>query len=164
MVDVWGWNLVAYGYTGKGVGTEGLFFNGISADGGSRRSTGGYFQAAYTFKGGAFLPNDLTVGGSWGISHIETAGVFDNTFVFSQCNLGVAGTKVTAEHGVDASIGQPLGLSCLVKDNESWIGFARYQLTKWVKLQAEYTATTAENQLGQRIRDQAIAVGTTFFW
>jgi hypothetical protein len=155
MVDVWGWNLVAYGYTGKGVGTTGLFWNGIAVSGDPRRSDGGYFQAAYTFKGGPFLPNDLTVGASWGISHMETAGEFDNSFAFQQCNLGVAGTKSGA---------QPLGLSCLVRDNESWIGFARYKLTKWVNLQAEYTATTAENQLGQRIRDQAIAVGTTFFW
>jgi hypothetical protein len=160
MVDLWGWNFVAYGYTGKGVGTTGLFFNGIDASGGARRSDGGYFQAAYTFKGGVFLPSDLTVGASWGISHLETGGPFDNAFVNSQCNFGVAGTKVT----VGASTGQSLGLSCLVKDNESWIGFARYKLTKWVNLQAEYTATTSENQLGQRIRDEAIAVGTTFFW
>ena len=56
------------------------------------------------------------------------------------------------------------GQSCLVKDNSSWIGFARYKLTKWINLQAEYTATTSENQIGQEIHDKAIAVGTTFFW
>jgi hypothetical protein len=147
MLDLWGWNFVAYGYTGKGVGTEGLFFNGIDAIGGARRSDGGYFQAAYTFKGGAFLPSDLTVGASWGVSHLETADANDNTQVFEQC-IG--------------SPGFPGG--CLVKDNSSWIGFARYKLTKWVNLQAEYTATTAENQIGQEIHDKAIAVGTTFFW
>jgi len=155
MVDVWGWNLVAYGYTGKGVGTTGILWNAIAASGDPRHSEGGYFQAAYTFKGGAFLPSDLTVGASWGISHLETGGAFDNSFVLEQCNLGVAGTTKGA---------QPLGLSCLVRDTESWIGFARYKLTKWVNLQAEYTATTSENQLGQKIRDEAIAVGTTFFW
>jgi hypothetical protein len=145
MLDLWGWNFVAYGYTGKGVGTTALMFDGIDAIGGARHSEGGYFQAAYTFKGGAFLPNDLTVGGSWGVSHLETAGVNDNTQVFEQC------------------IGTLVG-GCLVKDNQSWIGFARYKLTKWVNLQAEYTATTAENQVGQKIRDNAVAVGTTFFW
>jgi len=107
-----------------------------------------------------FLPSDLTVGASWGVSHIETAGAFDNTFVNSQCLATVSGATV----GPAATSKQPLGLSCPVKDNESWIGFARYKLTKWVNLQVEYTATTAENQLGQRIRDEAIAVGTTFFW
>jgi hypothetical protein len=51
-----------------------------------------------------------------------------------------------------------------VRDNESWIGFARYKLTKWVNLQAEFTHTTSENQLGQTLKDNAVAVGTTFFW
>jgi hypothetical protein len=151
MVEVWGFNLVAYGYTGKGVGTEGLFFDGINRIGGARHSEGGYFQAAYTFKGGVFLPNDLTVGASWGISHLETANS-DNFVVLTNC--GQFGGPTTAAGGQ----------SCLVKDNQSWIGFARYKLTKWVNLQAEYTATTAENQIGQKIRDDAIAVGTTFFW
>jgi hypothetical protein len=151
MVDVWGWNLVAYGYTGKGVGTTALFFDGINAIGGARHSEGGYFQAAYTFKGGVFLPNDLTVGASWGISHLETANN-DNFVVLTTC--GQFGGPLTAAGGQ----------SCLVKDNQSWIGFARYKLTKWVNLQAEYTATTSENQIGQKIRDDAIAVGTTFFW
>jgi hypothetical protein len=145
MLDLWGFNLVAYGYTGKGVGTTALMFDGIDAIGGARRSTGGYFQAAYTFKGGVFLPQDLTVGGSWGVSHLETADANDNTQVFQQCIGNLAG-------------------GCLVKDNSSWIGFARYKLTKWINLQAEYVATTAENQIGQEIHDKAIAVGTTFFW
>jgi hypothetical protein len=52
----------------------------------------------------------------------------------------------------------------LVKDNQSWIGFARYNLTDWVKLQAEYTHTTTENQIGTTIHDDAFALGTTFFW
>jgi predicted porin len=151
MVDVWGWNLVAYGYTGKGVGTTALFFDGIDRIGGARHSEGGYFQAAYTFKGGVFLPQDLTVGASWGVSHLETANN-DNLVVLTDC--GQFGGPLTATGGQ----------SCLVKDNQSWIGFARYKLTKWVNLQAEYTATTSENQIGQKIRDDAIAVGTTFFW
>ena len=43
-------------------------------------SDGGYLQAAYTFKGGWWLPNPLTVGGSWGVSHLETAGPADNFY------------------------------------------------------------------------------------
>jgi hypothetical protein len=148
MIDLWGWNFVAYGYTGKGVGTTALMFDGIDEIGGARRSDGGYFQAAYTFAGGGWLlPNALTVGGSWGVSHLETADANDNFAVLSSCGQfsGVFG-------------------DCLVRDNQSWIGFARYKLTKWVNLQAEYAATTAENQIGQRIRDNDITVGTTFFW
>jgi hypothetical protein len=153
MLDLWGFNFVAYGYTGKGVGTTALMFDGIDAIGGARRSTGGYFQAAYTFKGGVFLPQDLTVGASWGVSHLETADANDNTQVFNQCFATIGQASKTDFPG-----------GCLVKDNSSWIGFARYKLTKWVNLQAEYTATTSENQIGQEIHDKAIAVGTTFFW
>ncbi|HEY2530672.1 MAG TPA: porin [Xanthobacteraceae bacterium] len=151
MLDLWGWNFVAYGYTGKGVGTTGLFFNGIDAFGDARRSDGGYFQAAYTFN------EVFTVGGSWGVSHLETANGIDNDFVFEQCtSTGPLGSPMPPNTSA--------GTSCLVKDNSSWIGFARYKLTKWVNLQAEYVATTAKNQIGQSIRNDAIVAGTTFFW
>jgi len=148
MLDVWGFNFVAYGYTGKGVGTTGLFFDGVDIFGDRRDSKGGYLQAAYTFKGGWLLPNPLTVGASWGVSHLETAGT-SNAFEIERCQL----------------ISNPSGkFGCLVRDNQSWIGFARYNLTDWVKIQAEYTSTVAENQIGQEIHDHAFALGTTFFW
>jgi predicted porin len=150
MLEVWGFNFVAYGYTGKGVGTTALFFDGVDIFGDRRNSDGGYLQAAYTFKGGWLLPNPLTVGASWGVSSLETAGT-SNAFEIESCHkFGVGGTAN--------------GGGCLVKHNESWIGFARYNLTDWVKLQAEYTSTISENQIGQEIHDHAVAVGTTFFW
>jgi hypothetical protein len=149
MLDVWGFNLVAYGYTGKGVGTTGLFFDGVDNFGNARDSSGGYFQAAYTFKGW-LLPNPLTVGASWGVSHLETAGP-TNSLEIANC---IAST--TAALGAASS--------CLVRDNQSWIGFARYNLTDWVKLQAEYVHTIAENQIGIEQKDDMFAVGTTFFW
>jgi hypothetical protein len=148
MLDFYGFNFVAYGYTGKGVGTTGLFFDGVDIFGDRRNSKGGYLQAAYTFKGGWWLPNPLTVGASWGVSTLETAGT-SNALEIENCHLSA---QFPGEFG------------CLVKHNESWIGFARYNLTDWVKLQVEYTATTAENQIGQEIHDHAVAVGTTFFW
>ena len=122
-------------------------FDGLDVLGERRRSDGGYVQAAYTFAGGWFLPNPLTVGASWGISHLETASANDQFVVLSQCGF-FSGVQT----------------SCLVRDNESWIGFTRYKLTKWVNLQAEYVHTTAENQIGQRIIDDAVVAGTTFFW
>jgi hypothetical protein len=152
MLDLWGWNFVAYGYTGKGVGSTGLFWDGVDIFGNARRSDGGYFQAAYTFKGGWWLPNPLTVGGSWGVSHLETAGPADNFIEKTNC---VFATTLAPGTG---------GTSCLVKDNQSWIAFARYNLTDWVKLQVEYTHTTSENQINTTIHDDAVAIGTTFFW
>jgi hypothetical protein len=152
MLDLWGWNFVAYGYTGKGVGTTGLFWDGVDVFGNARRSDGGYLQAAYTFKGGWWLPNPLTVGGSWGVSHLETAGAADNFIEKTNC---VFATTLAPGTG---------GTACLVKDNQSWIAFARYNLTDWVKLQVEYTHTTTENQINTTIHDDAVAIGTTFFW
>jgi predicted porin len=148
MLDVYGFNFVAYGYIGKGVGTTGLFFDGVDIFGDRRNSDGGYLQAAYTFKGGWWLPNPLTVGASWGVSSLETAGT-SNAFEIDECHLSA---QFPGLHG------------CLVKHNESWIGFARYNLTDWVKIQAEYIDTVAENQIGQEIHDKAVTVGTTFFW
>jgi hypothetical protein len=148
MLEVWGFNFTAYGYTGKGVGTTGLFFDGVDIFGDRRNSKGGYLQAAYTFKGGWWLPNPLTVGASWGVSTLETAGT-SNPLEIENCHL---------------SAQFPGAFGCLVKHNESWIGFARYNLTDWVKIQAEYTSTVAENQIGQEIHDHAFALGTTFFW
>src|SRR5262249_38813069 len=97
-------------------------------------------------------------GASWGVSHLETAG-FTNGVEIAQCNASVLGTTTTLG-GVQVP-GLP---TCLVRDNQSWIGFARYNLTDWVKIQAEYTHTTSENQLGIKNTDDAFALGTTFFW
>jgi predicted porin len=135
--DVYGLSLVGYGYTGQGVGTTALFFDGVDARGNTRRSFGGYGQASYTFY------NVFTVGGSFGISVLDTANAVDAAAEFAQC---IAATK------------------CLVHKNESWIPFIRYKLTDWVKLQAEFVHTRAENQIGQTITDNAILAGTTFFW
>jgi hypothetical protein len=103
MLDVYGWNFVAYGYTGKGVGTTGLFFDGVDIFGDARRSYGGYVQAAYTFKG--LLPNPFTVGASWGVSVLRTANAVDNAIEISNCN--------TAQDPVTTT-----SIACLVKDNQ----------------------------------------------
>ncbi len=52
----------------------------------------------------------------------------------------------------------------LVKQNESEIAFAKYKLTNWVNLQAEYVHTDSENHGGKSLSDDAIIAGTTFFW
>ena len=146
MLDIYGWNFVAYGYTGKGVGTTGLFFDGVDIFGDPRKSYGGYLQGSYTFN------KLLTVGGSWGASFLNTANATDAAFVATECAAGA-----------------PFSANCLVHENQSWIAFARYKLTKWVNLQAEYIDTTATSQtFGNGVhntnRDHTVAVGTTFFW
>jgi hypothetical protein len=138
-LDIAELSLVGYAYTGQGVGTTALFFDGVDAQGSTRRSFGGYGQASYTFY------NVFTLGGSWGISVLDTASAVDAAVEFAQCTSALAA-------------------KCLVHKNESWIPFVRYKLTDWAKLQAEYVHTRAENQIGQTITDNAILAGTTIFW
>jgi len=65
-VDVAGFEGVLYGYTGKGVGTTGLYVLATSASGDTRKSSGGYAQATYKF-------DKLKVGLSYGISDLKPA-------------------------------------------------------------------------------------------
>ena len=65
-IDVAGFEGVLYGYTGKGVGTTGLYILASSDLGDKRKSDGGYVQATYKV-------NKLKLGLSYGISELKLA-------------------------------------------------------------------------------------------
>jgi predicted porin len=65
-LDVAGFEGVLYGYTGKGVGTTGLFILPTSALGDTRKSDGGYVQGTYKM-------GKLKLGLSYGISELKLA-------------------------------------------------------------------------------------------
>jgi hypothetical protein len=65
-LGVGGFEGVLYGYSGKGIGTTGLYILPTSASGEKRKSDGGYAQAAYKF-------NKLKVGVSYGVSNLKLA-------------------------------------------------------------------------------------------
>jgi predicted porin len=65
-IDVMGFEGVLYGYTGKGVGTTGLYILPTSAAGDKRKSDGGYIQATYKI-------NKLKLGASYGLSELKLA-------------------------------------------------------------------------------------------
>lgn len=65
-LDVAGFEGVLYGYTGKGVGTTGLYIFPTSSSGDKRKSDGGYVQATYKF-------DRLKLGVSYGISDLKLA-------------------------------------------------------------------------------------------
>jgi predicted porin len=65
-VDAAGFEGVLYGYSGKGVGTTGLYILPTSASGETRKSDGGYIQATYKF-------DKLKVGLSYGMSELKLA-------------------------------------------------------------------------------------------
>jgi len=58
-------NLVAYGYSGEGVGTTLLLANGFDAAGNKRDSDGGYVQATYV------IPTGTKLGVSYGVSNLD---------------------------------------------------------------------------------------------
>jgi len=62
-------NLVAYGYSGEGVGTTALLRDGFSTDGKKRDSDGGYVQATYV------IPTGTKLGVSYGISKLDDNAV-----------------------------------------------------------------------------------------
>jgi len=61
-------NLVAYGYSGEGVGTTGMLAQGFDTTGSARDSDGGYVQATYV------IPMGTKLGVSYGVSKLD-----DNT-------------------------------------------------------------------------------------
>jgi predicted porin len=58
-------NLVAYAYSGEGVGTTALLRDGFSSDGKMRDSDGGYVQATYV------IPTGTKLGVSYGVSKLD---------------------------------------------------------------------------------------------
>jgi len=58
-------NLVAYGYSGEGVGTTALLRDGFDATGKKRDSDGGYVQATYV------IPMGTKLGVSYGVSKLD---------------------------------------------------------------------------------------------
>ena len=62
-------NLVAYGYSGEGVGTTALLRDGFDATGKMRDSDGGYVQATYV------IPTGTKLGVSYGISKLDDNAV-----------------------------------------------------------------------------------------
>ena len=66
-------NLVAYGYSGEGVGTTGLLRDGYDTTGQARDSDGGYVQATYV------IPTGTKLGVSYGVSNLDTAAGEANT-------------------------------------------------------------------------------------
>jgi predicted porin len=65
-VDAGPATLVAYGYTGSGVGTTALFFDAASLDGHKRDSSGFYVQGQYNI-------GKLALGASYGVSYLDQA-------------------------------------------------------------------------------------------
>ena len=137
-LDVAGFEGVLYGYTGKGVGTTGLFILATSASGDTRKSDGGYVQATYKL-------DKLKIGLSYGISDLKLADD-EKAFQNTPCS--------------------PLGFTpgCLVKSNKSGVVGLYYSLTKSITLVGEYIDTKAEAWNGNSATQKDFALGGILFF
>jgi len=138
-VDVAGFSFVGYGYYGKGLGTTGLFLDGFTEDGQQRASYGGYGQGSYTW-------DKFTIGASWGISVLQANSCDNNGTFTGACGYSFYDT------------------ANMLKSNQSYVGFARYQLTSWMAIQGEYVHSISTNQTGGKIQADQIDLGTAWFF
>jgi predicted porin len=139
-IDVAGFEGVAYGYYGKGVGTTGLYILAVSAGGQERESNGGYVQLTYKI-------DRLKIGASYGISQLKLAG--------DEQAFGVI--PVTG-----ASTGMPA--SDLVSKNESGVLGLYYSLTKSLTLVAEGIDSESRAWNGNEAQEKDVAVGAILFF
>jgi hypothetical protein len=140
-VSFHGADLVAYGYNGWGVGTEGLLFLATSPSGVTRPSQGYYLQGAYT------VAKKWTLGASYG-----------------QSNLSLAG-KPGWWPGKSGSNGElKLYSYDITRLNSSYIGQLRYGLTKSVNLLGEYTHMRSESQARAISTSDSFALGSVAFF
>lgn len=78
-------DLTLYGYTGKALGSTGLFFDAVSQAGKARDSYGFYVQGAYRFL------EDFTLGLSYGASYLDQASDEDNPLLVERNDSELVG-------------------------------------------------------------------------
>jgi hypothetical protein len=159
--------------TGSAVGTPvgivgglpaGASVNSWGVDGFGKLDIQGFSFVAYGYYGeglgttglfwDAFSP-DGSARTSYG-GYAQGSYTWDK-FTFG-ASWGVSGMQATA---FDYATGIAPGL---LKDNESIIGFIRYQLTPWMALQAEYGHTWDISQSGFEENEDDIWLGTAWFF
>ena len=77
--------LVAYAYSGQGVGTTGMLSDGFSSDGKERDSDGGYLQATYV------IPMGTKLGVSYGVSKLDDNAIDAGKNLVKENNRFTAG-------------------------------------------------------------------------
>ena len=141
-LNVSGFGLTGYYYSGEGIGTTGQGLDGYgrsAANTGTvsaRNSDGGYVQATY------ILPTKTKAGISWGVSRLDTA---DGE------TAGVAA----------ATMGQ---VSTLLKSNELLTVGLYHPLTKHLNLVAEFNHSKSENQVRAENKINNVSLGAILFF
>ena len=75
---------------------------------------------------------------------------------YGQSNLSLASGELTSAFSADSLL--------VTRNNGSYIGQARYGLTKWMNLVGEYTHTRSESQARAIWTSDSVALGTIAFF
>jgi predicted porin len=139
-VDFAGFEAVAYGYYGKGIGTTGLYILAVSAGGNERESDGGYVQLSYKI-------DRLKIGASWGTSQLKLA-------------------HDEEAYGINPLTGFSTGTNAsdLVHWNESGVFGLYYSLTKSLTLVGEYVDTESRAWNANEAKEKDVALGAILFF
>jgi hypothetical protein len=147
------------------------FFPGVDsaveswgADGFGKLDIDGFSFVAYGYYGNGLGTTGLFSGGFDAAGNARTSygGYVQGSYTWDKFTFGASwGVSALNATGFDWSSGVAPGL---VKDNESVIGFVRYQLTPWVALQGEFGHTWAINQAGGEAEIDDIWLGTAWFF
>jgi hypothetical protein len=129
--------LTAYYYRGSGVGTTGLLFDGLAANGQLRDSEGGYIQ------GSIKATDKLKLIASYGVSALYTA---------------------SGEGAYWEALGQPDALATLVRRNESETVGAYYSLTPWLTPLVEYTHAESKSHSSNDLSADSFSIGAILFY
>jgi len=140
-VNFAGFDLLAYYYDGKGIGTTGFLVNGADLRGKRRDSDGYFLQAMYT------LPNFGTkIGVSYGESKLEKTS--------------------TDKEIIAALTDNDLSTWNLVEENNQWTVGVYHPLTKSLNLVAEYSNVESK-AMDSRVKDvesDTLSLGAILFF
>jgi hypothetical protein len=133
-------------------------------DGFGKLDVSGFSFVAYGYYGKGLGTTGLFLGGfdSFGNERTSLGGYVQGSYTWDKFTFGASwGVSQLDATSAEWNIGNAPGL---VKDNESIIGFARYQLTPWMALQAEFGHTWATNWGGYQLNEDDIWLGTAWFF
>jgi hypothetical protein len=143
---------------------EGQTSTSWGVDGFGKLDISGFSFVAYGYYGKGLGTTGLFLSGfdSFGDARTSLGGYVQGSYTWDKFTFGASwGVSALDATSAEWNIGTAPGL---VKNNESIIGFARYQLTPWMALQAEFGHTWATNWGGYQLNEDDIWLGTAWFF
>ncbi len=143
---------------------SGTSVNSWGVDGFGKLDISGFSFVAYGYYGDGLGTTGLFLSAfdSFGNARVSEGGYVQGSYTWDKFTFGASwGVSQLNPTSAEWSIGVADGL---VKDNESIIGFARYQLTPWMALQAEFGHSWQTDWSGYQYNEDDIWLGTAWFF